>query len=126
MTTQKKPPTGFADEYLRTWTEPDQQRRAALIDMIWASDGMLSVSSLGITLRGVAQITAHITRVHDDMIATKGLRFVYDQEVVSGDATLLRWSMLAPDGDVAGRGVDIVFHNTQGQVTAVHMFMGID
>lgn len=126
MTTQKKQPAGFADDYLRTWTEPDQQRRAALIDTIWAPDGTLSVSSLGITLRGVAEITAHITRVHNDMIATKGLRFVYDQEVASGDATLLRWSMLAPAGEIAGRGVDVVFRNPEGRVTAVHMFMGID
>ncbi|RRD03728.1 nuclear transport factor 2 family protein [Arachnia propionica] len=125
MTMQRKT-TQFADEYLRTWTEPDQQHRNALIEQIWAPDGVMSVSSLGITITGVADIAAHITRVHDDMIAGKGLRFVYDQEVASGDATLLRWSMLTPQGEVAGRGVDVVFRDTDGKVTAVHMFMGID
>ncbi|MDO5066742.1 MAG: hypothetical protein Q4D96_05650 [Propionibacteriaceae bacterium] len=118
--------TQFADEYLTTWTEPDQQRRNAIIEQVWAADGVMSVSSLGITLKGVADIAAHITRVHDDMIAGKGLQFVYDQEVASGDATLLRWSMLTLNEDVTGRGVDIVFRNTAGRVTAVHMFMGIN
>ncbi|MFC0673826.1 nuclear transport factor 2 family protein [Brachybacterium hainanense] len=118
--------TGFDAEYLRTWTEPDPERRAAVIEELWAADGTMSVSSLGITLEGVDAITAHIGRVHDDMIAGKGLRFVYDQELQSGDATLLRWSMLAPHGEAVGRGADLVFRDERGMVTAVHMFMGVD
>lgn len=60
------------------------------------------------------------------MIAGKGLQFVYDQEVVSGEATLLRWSMLSPQGDVVARGVDVVFRDQQGRVSSGHMFMGVD
>lgn len=64
-------------------------------------------------------------RVHDDLIAGKGLRFAYDQELNSGDATLLRWSMVAPNEDVVGRGVDVVFRDEFGRVTRVYMFMGV-
>lgn len=60
------------------------------------------------------------------MIAGKGLTFAYDQHIESGDSILLRWSMLAPSGDVVGRGVDIVFRNADGRVQTAYMFMGID
>lgn len=84
------------------------------------------ISSLGITIEGVDNIDAHIARVHDDMIAAKGLTFAYDQQVEAGDALLLRWSMLSPSGDVVGRGVDLVFRDPEGRAEAVYLFMGVD
>lgn len=84
------------------------------------------VSSLGISLVGTEAITEHIARVHDDLIAGKGLRFSYDQHLESGDALLLRWSMAAPDGSVVGRGADVIFRDGDGAVTTAYMFMGMD
>ena len=84
------------------------------------------VSSLGITLDGRADIAAHIARVHDDLIAGKGLAFSYDQAVQSGEALLLRWSMRAPSGDVVGRGADVVLRDADGRFETVYMFMGVD
>jgi len=118
--------TGFAVEYLRTWIEPDAYRRKAVIEQVWTPEGKMSVSSLGITIEGVDAIVAHIGRVHEEMIAGKGLRFVYDQEIQSGDATLLRWSMLASNAETVGRGADLVFRDEQGKVTTVYMFMGVN
>ncbi|WP_040167673.1 nuclear transport factor 2 family protein [Microbacterium gorillae] len=118
--------SAFAADYLSTWTEPDEARRHAATGRLWATDGSMSVSSLGTTLTGVAAITAHIDRVHADLIAGKGLRFSYDQELTSGDALLLRWSMTAPDGSVVGRGADVVRRNPADRITEVNMFMGVE
>ncbi|MGY4643319.1 nuclear transport factor 2 family protein [Cellulomonas sp. URHB0016] len=117
--------TAFQDDYLATWTEPDADRRRHNIEQLWAPDGRLAVSSLGVTIDGVDAIDAHIGRVHGDLIAGKGLAFSYDQHVESGDALLLRWSMLAPSGDVVARGVDTVFRRADGSVQKVYMFMGV-
>lgn len=66
----------------------DQRRRH--IDQMWAPDGRLAVSSLGLTIEGVDDINARISQVHDDLIADKGLAFTYDQYIESGDCLLLR------------------------------------
>lgn len=116
----------FDAAYLRTWTEPDAGKRLALIEQVWAPGGSLHISSPGLSLTGATDIAAHIERVHNDLIANKGLTFSYDQRAESGDALLLRWSMTAPNGDVVGRGVDTVFRNTDGKVVNAYMFMGVN
>jgi len=116
----------FDRHYLETWTEPDPERRRANIERMWSTDGRMVVSSIGVNLQGVDEIAAHIARVHEQNIAGRGLRFVYDQDAEADDALLLRWSMLAPDGSAVGRGVDLVFRDADGLVQTVYMFMGID
>jgi len=115
----------FDRQYLETWTEPDPQRRRANIERMWAADGRMVISSLGLTVTGVDEIAAHIARVHEENIVGRGLTFAYDQHVEADDALLLRWSMHAPSG-VVGRGVDVVFRNEDGRVRTVYMFMGLD
>ena len=88
--------------------------------------GSLHISSPGLSLTGATDIAAHIERVHNDLIANKGLTFSSDQRAESGDALLLRWSTTAPNGDVVGRGVDTVFRNTDGKVVNAYMFMGVN
>lgn len=116
----------FDDRYLATWIEADSALRRSNIERLWSPDGQLAISSLGIVLTGVDEIDAHIARVHDDLIAGKGLRFSYDQQLESGDALLLRWSMAAPNGEVVGRGVDTVFRDSNGQINRAYMFMGVN
>ncbi len=116
----------FDQQYLETWTEPDPERRRANIERLWASDGRMVISSIGASVQGVEEIAAHIASVHEQNIVARGLRFAYDQHVDAQEALLLRWSMLAPDGGVVGRGVDLVFRGTDGLVQTVYMFMGID
>ena len=83
----------FADEYLRSWIEPDPERRRDLITSMWAPDGRLTVSSPAMVVEGVDRIVDHIASLYD---ALKDLDFVYDQQIESGDALLLRWSMSTP------------------------------
>ncbi|HOY79381.1 MAG TPA: nuclear transport factor 2 family protein [Hyphomonadaceae bacterium] len=118
-------PIDFQEIYLSTWTEPDPEQRRSVIEAVWAPEGRLVISPAGMTLNGTEEISTHIARVHADMIAGKQLTFSYDQQLAADDATLLRWSMTAPSGDVVGRGVDVVFRNADGQVTTLYMFMGV-
>lgn len=118
--------TDFDKEYLRTWIEPDPDRRRAIIDRLWSPSGRMSVSSLGVTIEGVDAIAVHIAGVHDELITGKGLAFSYDQHVESGDALLLRWSMTAPNGEVVGRGADVISRGEDALISSVHMFMGVD
>jgi hypothetical protein len=117
--------TDFDQQYLETWTEPDAERRRASIERLWAPDGRLEISPAGLTLEGTDAIAEHVGRVHEQNIAGRGMRFQYDQHAEAGDALLLRWSMLAPDGSVVGRGVDLVFRGPDGRVQTLYMFMGI-
>jgi len=116
----------FDRQYLETWTEPDPQRRRANIERLWAVDGRLVISPVGATLQGVDEIATHIAQVHEQNIVGRGLRFRYDQHAEAGDALLLRWSMLTPNGGVAGRGADLLFRDADGRVQTVYMFMGIN
>ncbi len=118
--------TEFDRQYLHTWTEPDAERRRANIARLWSADGRLVISSIGASVHGIDEITAHIGRVHEENIAGRGLRFEYDQHVEAGAALLLRWSMLAPDGGLVGRGVDVLFRTADGLVQTVYMFMGVN
>lgn len=116
----------FDRQYLETWTEPDPERRRANIDRMWSADGRMVISPIGVTVHGVDEIAAHVAGVHEQNIAGRGMRFVYDQHDQADDALLLRWSMIAPDGSVVGRGVDVVFLDADGLVQTVYMFMGIN
>jgi hypothetical protein len=116
----------FSRQYLQTWTEADPQLRHDQIKQVWAEDGRMSISSIAATIEGVDEIAEHIGRVHDDVVAGKGLRFDYHQVVESGDGLLLRSSVTAPDGSVVGRGADVIFRDADGKVTAAYMFMGVE
>ncbi len=116
----------FDRHYLETWTEPDPERRRANIERMWSAGGRMVVSPIGVTVQGVDEVAAHIARVHEQNIAERGLRFVYDQHEEADDALLLRWSMIAPDGSTVGRGVDVVFRAADGLIQTVYMFMGIN
>lgn len=118
--------TEFDRHYLETWTEPDPERRRANIERLWAANGRMVISSIGASVQGIEEITPHIARVHDQNIVGRGLRFAYDQHAEAEEALLLRWSMLAPEGGVVGRGVDVVFRDPDGRVRTVYMFTGID
>lgn len=117
--------TDFANRYLQTWTASDPQQREAAVADVWAPDGKLVISPMDLTVLGPQAIAAHVGRVHADAIVGRGMTFVYDHTAAAGDSLLMRWSMLAPDGAVAGRGVDVVFRDEQGRATTIYMFMGI-
>ncbi len=116
----------FEQQYLSTWTESDADRRRALIEQTWAVDGRLAIAPMGLVLDGVDAIAQHVANVNQQNIVERGMRFVYDQQFEAADALVLRWSMLTADGQVAGRGVDVVFRDAAGRAQTVYMVMGVD
>jgi SnoaL-like protein len=117
----------FTTEYLTTWTEPDAAKRRDVIDRFWAPDGCLIASApVDATLNGTDQIAGLIGQVYDQNIAANGLRFTYDQRIDAGDAILLRWSMLTPDGTAVDRGVEILFRGQDGMIHTDYLFMGVN
>ena len=116
----------FTAEYLTTWTEPDADKRRAVIDRFWAADGRLIASApVNATLEGTDQIAGLIGQVYDENIEANGLRFTYDQRVDAGDATVLRWSMLTPDGTAVDRGVEVLFCGEDGKIHTDYLFMSV-
>jgi hypothetical protein len=116
----------FDQEFLETWTETDPEKRRAAIERVWAPEGRMVVAPIGATLEGFDQIAAFVGQVNDENIAGKGLRFVYDQRLEAGEALLLRWSMLTPDGEAVGRGVETLFRGGDGKVRTAYVFLGVD
>lgn len=116
----------FDQQYLETWTETDAERRRTAVETLWAPDGKLVISPLGVTVSGVPAIADHVAMVHEQNIVGRGMSFVYDSTAEAGDCLLLRWSMIASDGSVAGRGVDAVFRAADGRISTIYMFMGVN
>ena len=52
MTDTTRTDADFDASYLRTWTEPDADRRRALIEQMWAPHGSLHISSPALTVTG--------------------------------------------------------------------------
>ncbi|MFJ9706291.1 hypothetical protein [Streptomyces sp. NPDC101234] len=116
--------TEFDRAYLESFTEPDAELRRAKIEKLWSADGRMVSNDL--TVQGVDNIATHVAHIHEQYLVGHGLTFAYDQHSEAGEALLLRWSMLTPDGNTAARGVDVVFRDTNGQITTVYAFMGIN
>jgi len=67
--------SAFDRHYLETWTEPDPERRRANIERMWSAGGRMVVSPIGMSVQGVDEIAAHVTRVHEQRAAAAhGLR----------------------------------------------------
>ena len=116
----------FTTEYLTTWTEPDADTRRGIIDRFWAADGRLIASApVNATLEGTDQIAGLIGQVYDENIAANGLQFTYDQRIDAGDAILLRWSMLTPDGTAVDRGVEVILRAADGKIHTDYLFMSV-
>lgn len=116
----------FTTEYVTTWTEPDADRRRGIIDRFWAADGRLIASApVNATLEGTDQIAGLIGQVYQDNIAANGLQFTYDQRIDAGDAILLRWSMLTPDGAAVDRGVELLLRGQDGKIHTDYLFMSL-
>jgi len=76
-------------------------------------------------LEGTDQIAGLIGQVYDENIEANRLRFTYDQRVDAGDATVLRWSMLTPDGTAVDRGVEVLFCGEDGKIHTDYLFMSV-
>jgi hypothetical protein len=117
----------FDRQYLETWTATDPDERRAAVERVWSPRGRMVVGPpVGATLEGLDQIGGFLAKVNGETIVDKGLEFVYDQTLEAGDSLLLRWSMLTPDGDRVGRGVEVLFRDDDGKVETAYVYLGVD
>jgi hypothetical protein len=122
--TNEVPATGdlaaTVDTYLRAWTEPDSDRRAALIESVWRPDGRLvdpplaaegraGISDLAAALQG--QFPGHTFR------RASGVDAHHDQ-------LRFAWELVGPDGAVALTGLDVGEIAPDGRLVRITGFFG--
>ena len=112
--------TSTIDTYLAAWSEPDAERRASLVERVWAPDGRLvdppleGVGHAGIGDMGVALQThypGHTFR------RTSGVDAHHDQ-------LRFAWELVGPDGSVALTGLDVGEVAADGRLRRIAGFFG--
>ena len=110
----------LVDTHLAAWTEPDAERRAELVRLVWSPTGRLSdppaeatghdgLDALFTTLQG--QFPGHRFRRTSGVDAHHGLlRFA--------------WELVGPDGGVALAGLDVAALDADGRLARVVGFFG--
>jgi SnoaL-like domain len=106
--------------YGAAWLEPDELRRAALLQQCWAEDGLYQ-DPTG-EAAGRAALNAHIGGFHTSQ---PGARI----EITSGVAChhsniYFKWLMRAGDGSVVVEGVDFGSIGADGRITRITGFFG--
>jgi hypothetical protein len=120
MTDMTTDVTTVVDDYLAAWNERDPQRRAELIERVWAPDGRLIDPPLsGEGHAGISDVAAAMHQHY------AGHRF----ERASGvdahhDHLRFAWRLVGPDGDVAVTGIDIADLAADGRLARVVGFFG--
>jgi SnoaL-like domain len=112
--------TSTIDIYLAAWTEQDTDRRAKLIDEVWADDGRLIDPPLA--AEGRAAIS--------DMAAALQTQFPgHAFRRASGidahhDHFRFAWELVGPDGTVAVAGLDVGEVAADGRLARITGFFG--
>ena len=112
--------TTTVDGYLAAWNERDPQRRAELIERVWAPDGQLIDPPMaGERHEGISAM-AEAMHTHYE-----GHRF----ERISGvdahhEHVRFAWQLVGPDGQVALTGLDVADVAGDGRLARVVGFFG--
>lgn len=110
----------LVDTWLRAYGEPDAATRAALIEQVWAADGVLADPPF--TGAGHAGIAGLAAAVQDHY---PGHTFRRTSAVdAHHDVARYTWEMVGPDGAVALTGTDVVTLGPDGRLARVAGFFG--
>ena len=112
--------TTTVDTYLSAWTEPDANRRAQLIQQVWAADGRLIDPPLA--------AEGH-TGISDMMAALQGQFPGHRFRRASGidahhDYVRFAWELVSADGSVALAGLDVAELAADGRLRRITGFFG--
>ena len=112
--------TTTIDLYLEAYSEPDPDRRARLVDSVFAPDAVLVDPPFVAT--GRLELVGAFGAVLDHY---PGHRF-QRRSVVDEHHGVARytWSLEAPDGSTAISGLDVVTFDDDGSIVKVVGFMG--
>jgi hypothetical protein len=108
------------DTYLTAWTEPDAERRRAMVEQVWDTDGRLidpplaaegheGISDLFAALQ--SQFPGHTFRRASDVDAHH-------------DQFRFAWELVGPDGVVALTGLDVGETAPDGRIRRIAGFFG--
>jgi SnoaL-like domain len=112
--------TATVDDYLAAWNERDPQRRAGLIERVWAPDGRLTDPPL--EGEGHDGISAVAAAMHEHYA---GHRFERTSGVdAHHDHVRFAWRLVGPDGSVAVAGIDVADLAPDGRLARVVGFFG--
>ena len=109
------------DTYLEAYLEPDAERRARLIEQVWAPDGHLFDPPLD------ARATTAINEMFVDRAGacspgTRSGARAASTPTTASPATA--WELVAGDGAVALAGMDVAVVGQDGRLTRVAGFFG--
>jgi hypothetical protein len=108
------------DTYLSGWNETDPQRRASIIESVWASHGRLIDPPLAATGQDeISNMTAALQSQFPDhhFVRTSGIDEHHNH-------FRFAWDLVAPDGSTALGGVDVGELADDGTITRITGFFG--
>jgi hypothetical protein len=112
--------TATIETYLAAWNETDANRRAELIEQVWAQDGQLIDPPLA--AQGHQGISDLVAALHTQF---PGHRFRRASGIDSHhDQLRVAWELVAPDGQVALAGLDVGEVDGQGRLRRITGFFG--
>ena len=109
----------MAATYGASWNEPDEAKRAALLEASWADDGVYQ-DPTG-TAHGRAALVAHIGGFHQ-MFPGRSIDFASGVDVTDAG---LRWAWVMHNGDqVELEGTDFAQLDADGRIRQIVGFFG--
>ena len=112
--------TEIVDGYLSAYNERDRERRDALIEQVWAVDGLLIDPPLA--GRGHGAISDMAKAMHEHYA---GHRFRRTSAIdAHHDHLRFAWELVGPDGEVALTGLDVAQVTEDGRLRRVTGFFG--
>lgn len=112
--------TTTIDAHLAAYAEPDVDRRRALLESAWSPDGVLVDPPMdGAGLDGISDLADAVLQHYPDH------RFERTSAVdAHHDVGRYAWALVAPGGEVAVTGLDVVQVGADGRLRSIHGFFG--
>lgn len=109
------------DNYANSLIEPDESRRIAFLELVWADDCTVILPDM--CLRGRADVNAHISRIQREYYGAATPTLIGTRDVT--DRFLrFEWRILTPLGDVVNEGVNFADLDEDGRITRLVVFFG--
>lgn len=106
--------------YIDAWSEPEPDRRAALLAISWSEEGIYRDPQM--EAKGRAALSDYIGTVHERMA---GARLAYTSGISKHHGHIyFSWQLIASDGKVVLKGVDFGTLAGDGRLRQIVGFFG--
>lgn len=134
-------PQHLAELYIAQWTVPDAVERRAVVERLWAEDGVhilqppmeireraavLGFGHTTLEARGHDAVEARVARSHEQFVEKQGLTFRARADAVRlHEVVKFGWETVAREtGEVVGGGLEFLVLDGDGRIRADYMFPG--